>query len=1022
MNLINKKLLQQKYASFEFPTGKKSEEINSLIDKWQRALKDSDLENTKEKSIQGKFLQTFFENILGYDDVTSAEKEYTLIQHPRIENNVGEPDGSLGFFTKDNKDTRVVIELKDAKTDLDRKQNRDTKQTPVDQAFNYASKEDKCRWIIVSNFKEIRLYSKSRSQEYYEKFMVRDLLEDQEFKRFYFLLSRGNLIRKDGDSIVDVLATDSTQQEQDITNEFYSKYKEVRLGLLNHLIDNNKDISAEILLEKTQKLLDRIVFALFCEDTTELLPYEIVKNTYQRALNSFANSDERVWNEFKGLFKSIDEGNSRVTPPINAYNGGLFKKDDILDNLVILDRFWGRVIDLADYDYQTDINVNILGHIFEQSISDLEEIKESVLLTTESGDILTTEDGIPLSIGKTTVLKEKKGRRKKDGIFYTPEFITKYIVENTVGKYLEENPDRLTNIKILDPACGSGAFLNQAHSYLKQEYARRFEIKLQEMRDAGKLNLEISDYDPASVNNAILLNNLFGVDLNNESVEITKLALWLKTAKNTEPLQNLDKNIRCGNSLINDSLVAGDKAFKWDTEFKEVIGEGGFDIIIGNPPYVNVEGIGIDDRNYLLNKYKFLTGRFDLYVAFIEKGLSLLQDNGYLAFILPYPFLYERYAEKIRRHIAENFTIDTLVDLREEKIFKDAVVRSTIIIIKKSSEKKNGIITKYRNGIFIEQGEINQEVYLRNPNSSYKFEINTTTIPILEKIEKNSILLGDIYYINWGLRTGNISKYVYKNPRGITSERKMINGRNIYPFGIEYSNDYVNYLPDELYNPMFPELFENQKIFVPDISGEKGIRASVDINNYYAEHTVSVLVRKNLLIDAKRNEKPIVKDLKTQEIDDYYTVALLNSNLLNFYFKSKLGGGLHVYPSDLAQLPIRIANNMGKISEISKKISELSASFLNNNRKCISFLEENYNLRFKDYIFNIGWNEIKEKLPKSTTLANEKELFDYVAEQKHSLKDLYSQINGLKEELNNMFYQAYKLTPEDIAIIESNIV
>jgi len=140
MNLINKKLLTQKITTFEFPSAEKMAASKLLLEKWVKALKDSDLEGTKEKSVQGKFLSTFFEDILGYSDVTTGNEEWTLIQHPRIENDSKEPDGSLGWFEKDKKVTRAVIELKDAKAQLDKKQNRGSeKLTPIEQAYLYAT-------------------------------------------------------------------------------------------------------------------------------------------------------------------------------------------------------------------------------------------------------------------------------------------------------------------------------------------------------------------------------------------------------------------------------------------------------------------------------------------------------------------------------------------------------------------------------------------------------------------------------------------------------------------------------------------------------------------------------------------------------------------------------------------------------------------------------------------------------------------------------------------------------------------
>jgi hypothetical protein len=361
MNLINKKLLQQKVLTFEYPNAERQANAKKLLEGWQKALKDSDLEKTKEKSVQGKFLNTFFEAILGYSDVTTGQDEWTLTQHPRIENDSKEPDGSLGWFTKDKKITRAVIELKDAKNQLDKKQNRGTeKLTPIEQAYLYATKYEGCNWIIVSNFKEIRLYNKHRTQEFYEKFDVVNLTQESEFRRFYLLLSKETLISREEESLVDALAKVTTEAEQDITKKFYAEYRQARINLLNHLSEHNPEIQKNKLLEKTQKILDRFIFTLFCEDTSTLLPLNLVKNTYERAISSLTPNDERVWAEFKGLFLAIDKGNNRVKPPINKYNGGLFAADTVLDNLVIKDVAWQELIELAKYDFETDLNVNIL--------------------------------------------------------------------------------------------------------------------------------------------------------------------------------------------------------------------------------------------------------------------------------------------------------------------------------------------------------------------------------------------------------------------------------------------------------------------------------------------------------------------------------------------------------------------------------------------------------------------------------------------------------------------------------------
>ena len=271
-----------------------------------------------------------------------------------------------------------------------------------------------------------------------------------------------------------------------------------------------------------------------------------------------------------------------------AYNGGLFKPDEVLDGLKISDDLLvEHTRRLSEYDFESDVDVNILGHIFENSLSEIEEVTQQIT----NGQAPSTS------------------KRKQDGVFYTPQYITKYIVENTVGRLcaekkremgineeeyfndrqrqlktrqrlldqLQQYREWLLQITILDPACGSGAFLNAALRFLMDEH-----------RLIDEMEKKISDFSLPfeSVENYILENNLYGVDINEESVEIAQLALWLRTAKPHRKLNSLNQNIKCGNSLISDPAVAGDKAFNWQEQFPKVFERGGFDVVIGNPPYV----------------------------------------------------------------------------------------------------------------------------------------------------------------------------------------------------------------------------------------------------------------------------------------------------------------------------------------------------------------------------------------------------------------------------------------------------
>ena len=349
-------------------------------------------------------------------------------------------------------------------------------------------------------------------------------------------------------------------------------------------VGNDKGLDKQTLLRLTQKLCDRIIFILFAEDRN-LLKVNTVKEIRSRhAGDGFG--DRSMYDYYKLYFNAINTGNDKLGIP--KYNGGLFATDAMLDSLKIDDSYLDMEAQkLSDFDFESDISVNILGHIFEQSLTDLEEMEKAF-----GSEALASQEG-----GVKTPLPKSVSKRKKDGVFYAPEYITRYIVENTLGKLCADkkaelfgsgtlvppiNPKKLTkdetkekenllayrewlsHLKILDPACGSGAFLNQALEFLIREHTL--------IRD---LLLPYEDLMIGyEVEKSILEHNLYGVDINEDAVEIAKLSLWLRTAHKGRELTSLNDKIVCANSLL---------AMPFE--------EGSFDVVIGNPPYVALNKI-----------------------------------------------------------------------------------------------------------------------------------------------------------------------------------------------------------------------------------------------------------------------------------------------------------------------------------------------------------------------------------------------------------------------------------------------
>ncbi|MCT7521824.1 BREX-1 system adenine-specific DNA-methyltransferase PglX [Aliarcobacter cryaerophilus] len=513
------------------------------------------IKTVKEEKYQDGFLVDIFENCLGYTLDMTNPKSFNLEREKKNETDGKKADGVIYVDDK----VVGVIELKGQDT-----KNLDKIET---QAFNYHASHSNSKYIIISNFDELRFYVDKKTA--YEKFNL-FTLNYEEFKKLHLLISYESI----KDDVPLKLKEKTNSFEQDISKKLYKDFSNFRTLLFENIVKNNYDESKTLIAQKfdkqtllrlTQKLCDRIIFILFAEDR-DLLRTNMIKEIREEFINQkFTNYS--LYDIYKFYFEAINKGNDKLQIP--QYNGGLFATDELLDSLIIDDFILDENVQiLSNYDFASEISVNILGHIFEQSLTDLEELQANI-------------DNV--NFDKT------KSKRKKDGVFYTPEYITRYIVENTLGKMclekreelkivdiasptnikkltkleqqtkdnLEIYKDWLLNLKILDPACGSGAFLNQSLEYLINEHKNL-------QNDLALMGDLFASY---MVEEEILEHNLYGVDINEDAVEIAKLSLWLRTAKRGRPLTKLADKIVCANSLL-----------------EMPFSENSFDIVIGNPP------------------------------------------------------------------------------------------------------------------------------------------------------------------------------------------------------------------------------------------------------------------------------------------------------------------------------------------------------------------------------------------------------------------------------------------------------
>jgi type I restriction-modification system DNA methylase subunit len=866
----------------------------------------------KEESEKLAFLQKMFE-LLGYNIHENLEFEYST--------NTRSIDAVLGFLdpTGDNKNSRkveVAIEWKGKDTKyLDKGK---AGETPVSQMWDYMGKVG-CEIGIVGNFNEWRIYTSRTKQNSHHEFILSELVgSNDKLDELIVLMNPKALLKGNNKlSLIEELIDQAQSEQEQITKKFYNDYKNLRLKLFHDIIEYNPDIPQLVILEKTQKLLDRLVFAMFCEDAL-LLPYEIIKTTYNLGKSSRSRSNTKIWEEFQYLFDDIDKGRHDAgLPSINAFNGGLFKTDEKLNSLIIQDSIWDEIIHLATYDFASDLNVNILGHIFEQSISDLEEIKAQIesieiplLQAGESKVSLRQEqpeggdkvDGVD---NLQTKPKPKTSKRKKDGIYYTPEYITDYIVEQTVGKFLEENPDSLETITVLDPAGGSGAFPNQVHSFLAKQHA---DIVNQKAVDAGLG--AFAEFDEVLVDKSILKNNIFMVDIQPESVEIAKLSLWLKTARKDQKLDNLDSNIKCGNSLIDDKDIAGELAFDWNTEFPDIVPKGGFDVIVGNPPYVNIANIADSKaRQYFQTNYKTVKNKSDLYSIFIERGINLLKDNGYLGFIVSNSWLGTDSFSEFRRFLIENTRVMKIVKM-PPGVFDDATVTAMIIILRKEKVVGNHEIEL----VLCKDLEFQKMAHTLSYDRIRKTEGFTFSFEPKIEFSGVTVRLGDIAKFSLGIKTSNDERFILD--KKIDEDcYPVLRGREIERYYAKKPEKWIWYKPKLMAEKVGSgarrlENFQCEKILFQTISGGI-IKATIDSNNYLTNDKVHILYD----VLEGWNMKCIL--------------GLVSSKFMENWIKSSFGNLLEIKINTLQQLPIPNATpeQQTEIADLVDKIMDLKVQY-----------------------------------------------------------------------------------------------
>ncbi len=951
------------------------------------------IRSSKEEQFQEGFLRELFVKVFGY--TLNPSPNFNLITEQKNETDAKKADGAI---LRDDK-VIGVIELKDHKTtDLSHVER---------QAFGYKSQHKDTKYVVISNFEKLRFYI-DNAVEHIEWNLF--TLNEEDFRLLYFCLAWPNI----STDLPIKAKQESVSNEDQITQQLYKDYSAFKREIFADILKNNttEETPKEqilLLFRKTQKLLDRLLFIFFAEDCGLLPPNSMVEILKQ--WEQLKEMDEYVplYGRIRKYFGYMDTGWQGKKYEIFAYNGGLFKPDEVLDSIKISDDILARFTrKLADYDYSTEVDVNILGHIFENSLNEIEEVTAQI----NAGEAPTVS------------------KRKRDGVFYTPQYITKYIVENTVGRLCAEKKaemgideaeyfadknrqmatkkrllDQLTRyrewllgITICDPACGSGAFLNAALQFLMTEH---------KLLDEMEAKVTGSTIAFQAVENSILENNLYGVDINEESVEIARLALWLRTAKPHRKLNSLNDNIKCGNSLISDPAIAGDKAFDWQAEFPQVFAKGGFDIVIGNPPYVNMVNI-LDEnqRKYYQKNYKTVKNKSDLYSIFTEKASKLIRENGLFGFIFPNSWMGTESFSSFREFLAHDVKVTKLVQL-PPGVFEDATVTTVLCFYTncKPTEEDNIIIETCENKEFVSKGFIlPYKQVLENPNTSFSFE---KTIKI-DKVPTKK--LSEIASFSLGIKTSDDKRFVFEEKKDDDCYL-FLRGRNVKRWNTPENDEWLWYKPELICEKPGgrPRVFENfvvdKKIIIQDIATE--ITATLDTNKYLCNDTLNIIF----------------------ELDKQYTfeyiLILLNSKLINVWFKKVFPAGLHIKANQLEQIPIPECADQQPFIDLADLMLSLNKDLQAKRARFLRRLQDNLpdikitgaletfdTLDFAGFVAELKKQKIK------LSLVQQDEWEDYFTQYKSALNDLSAQIAATDRDIDSRVYALYGLTEDEIKVIE----
>lgn len=712
------------------------------------------------------------------------------------------------------------------------------------------------------------------------------------------------------------VATKGKKGTSEVDNAFLDEIEGWREALAKDIARNNEEITQKALNWSVQQIIDRIIFLRIAEDRG-LEPYEQLKalqpgqDVYARLQQLFHKADERY---NSGLFHFKKE-HGRTEEPDHL------TPSLIIDDKTLKDIFKNLYYPDSPYEFSV-LGADILGSVYERFLGKV----------------------IRLTAGHHAKIEEKPEVKKAGGVYYTPTYIVNYIVKHTVGKLLDgKTPKDAGKLRILDPACGSGSFLIGAYQYLLDWhldwYIKDGVDKYLKGRNpkvhTGRGNVYRLTTEERK---RILINNIYGVDIDSQAVEVTKLSLLLKILEgetlgdmfHKRVLPDLGNNIKCGNSLIGtdyyqidllnnpgDEALDNVYAFDWDKEFPGSMTATGFDAVIGNPPYISALALSklqsADIKDYWKEHYATAKGTFDIYVIFLERALEIARPGGYVSFITPNKFLSAPYGQALREYLLDNHALEQIVDYSSVPVFEDASVYPVITVLRARQhfpEQVNVLRADSLKTEFLTVQTVNTRDLQKFPESIWGTMLGPYTQLCARIYDKCQILeqVSTVQASSTAAEADEYSAFVSEHLKSIDGMKLVNTGtidRYMSLWGISpLTNKGVKFeqpmLDIRKVKPMRRELYTTPKIIFAKMA--KVIECFLDEDGSYASLNTNCVF------------------LPKEDLTLKFLVGVLNSRLMTFVYRQvfsalKMSGGYFQFQApQLRLLPILIPGSNERIS------------------------------------------------------------------------------------------------------------